>query len=157
MVNADKGTPDESMTGVTMVYTDNGVQRAILNTPLIYKYGTQQGRTEFPKGLTVDFFTKEGKKESFIKSGYAILNDMTQQFILEKHVEMINYIRKDTLNTEYLVWKKDSAIVTTDRQIYIHGPKGKFWGHHFKGNENFTKYRFTKVKMEYFYNETDSL
>lgn len=157
MVNATKETPNESMNGVTIVYTDNGVQRAIVKTPLIYSYGTQKGSKEFPKGLKVDFYTVDGVKESFLQSGYAILDEKTRQFILEKDVEMINYKRQDTLNTQYLVWKQDSAIVTTDRQVLIHGIKGSLTGNHFRARENFTKYSWKNVKGAYFYNQTDSL
>lgn len=156
-VNATKETPDESMNGVTMVYTDNGVQRAIVKTPLVYSYGTQLGRKEFPKGLKVDFYTKEGIKESYLESGHAIFNEQTKQFILEKHVHMINFKRQDTLDTEYLIWKQDSGLVATDRQVWIHGIKGTMTGNHFKARENFTKYTWKNVKGAYFYNQTDSL
>ena len=157
LVNANKETPDESMTGVTMVYTDNGIQRAIVKTPVIYSYGTQLGRKEFPQGLKVDFFTKDGVKESYLESGHATLNEQTKQFILEKHVVMINFQRKDTLNTEYLIWKQDSGIVATDRQVLIHGIKGTLTGDHFRAQQNFTKYTWKNVKGAYFYNQTDSL
>ena len=157
LVNADKETPDESMTGVTMVYTDAGLQRAIVRTPLVYSYGKEMGRKEFPKGLQVDFFGQNGKKESYLESGYAILNEQTKQFILEKDVEMINFKRVDTLNTEYLVWKLDSGIVATDREVYIHGLKGHGRGKHFRAKENFTQYTWKNIKGAYFYNQTDSL
>lgn len=157
LVNADKETPDESMSGVKMIYTDNGIQRAILQTPQISKYGTAQTRTEFPNGLMVEFFNKEGQKTAFVRSGFGTLNDQTQQLILERDVRMINFDRSDTLDTQYLVWKIDSALIVSDRQVHIHGPKGKLTGHHFRGRENFTKYTIKKVIVEYFYNQTDTL
>ncbi len=156
-VNATKETPDESMSGVKMVYTDNGIQRAVLKTPQISKFGTAQSRTEFPVGLTVDFFDPKGKRTAFVQSGFGTMNEQTRQLILEKNVRMINFDRNDTLETEYLVWKQDSALIVSDRQVHIHGPKGKVWGHHFRGRENFTKYKMKKVKVEYFYNQTDTL
>ncbi len=157
LVNAGKETPDESMNGVTIVYTDNGIARAIIKTPVINSYGTQMGRKEFPKGLKVDFFTQEGKKESYLESGYAVLNEQTKQFILEKDVNMINFKRQDTLETEYLIWQKDSGLVVTDRQVLIHGIKGTLTGNHFRAKENFTQYTWKNVKGTYFYNQTDSL
>jgi LPS export ABC transporter protein LptC len=156
-VNADKNTPDESMQGVTIVYTDYGTKRAIVKTPVIYSYGTQLGRKEFPKGLKVDFFTSEGVKESYLESGYAVLNEQTKQFVLEKDVKMINFKRKDTLETQYLIWKQDSGLVVTDKQVLIHGIKGTLTGNHFRAKENFTQYTWKNVKGAYFYNQTDSL
>ncbi|HYG50918.1 MAG TPA: LPS export ABC transporter periplasmic protein LptC [Flavobacteriales bacterium] len=157
MINADKLSPDESMLGVTIVITDNGKHRAVLKTPILYRFGTMSPRTEFPKGLKVDFFTKTGERESYLESGYAIMDDKTRQFVLEDSVVMINFKRQDTLNTEYLVWKQDSAIITTNKLVRIHGVQGKMSGYHFRARENFTKYTWKKVKGEYFYNQTDSL
>jgi LPS export ABC transporter protein LptC len=157
MVNADKESPDESMSGVTIFYSDNGKHRAELKTPLIYKFGTVSPRTEFPKGLVVEFFTIEGEKESLVKSNYAIMDDKTRQLVLEKNVVMINFMRQDTLNTEYLVWKQDSAVITTDRKVHIHGIKGSLNGDHFRSKENFTKYAMKNITSTYFYNESDSL
>jgi LPS export ABC transporter protein LptC len=157
LVNAGKETPDESMNGVTIVWTDNGNKRAVARTPVIFSYGTQLGRKEFPKGLKVDFYTQEGVKESYLESGYAVLNEQTKQFILEKDVKMINFKRKDTLETQYLIWKQDSGLVVTDRQVLIHGIKGTLTGNHFRAKENFTQYTWKNVKGMYFYDQTDSL
>lgn len=157
MVSADKSTPEESFHGVTMVYSDNGKHRAVLKTPVFYRYGTLSPRTEFPKGLTVDFFTLTGEKESYLRSGYAILDDKTRQFILQDSVVMINFKRQDTLRTPYLVWKQDLAVITTDSVVHINGLRGNLRGDHFRSKENFTQYTWNHVKGTYFYNETDSL
>lgn len=157
-MNADKGTPDESMTGVTMVYTDNGQKRAVLRSPLILKYGTAQSRTEFPKGLQVDFYNKLGERESYVESDYGIFNEIDHQLLLEHNVQMINFKRADTLDTQYMVWKQDSAIITTvDRQFFMHGPQQSFTGTHFRARENGTRYLWRKTKGQYYYNQTDSL
>lgn len=157
LINAGKNTPDESMKGVKMVYSDNGKQRAVLNTPLIHKFSVGQQRTEFPEGLTVDFYDKDGNRESYIEAQYGIVNQQNQ-LVLQNNVQMINFVRQDTLDTDYLIWKMDSAIVTTDRYyFYMHGVKGKSEGHYFRARENFTRYSWKKVKALYNYNQTDSL
>lgn len=157
MINADKETPDESMNGVTMLYTDNGIRRAVLKTPVIYKYGEDQGRTEFPKGLSIDFFDVKGEKESYLRSDEGILNDKGHFLELKRNVVMINYKRRDTLFTDYLIWKQDSAIIVSPDTVHIHGETGNFRGDHFRGKENFTKYTWNNFKGDYFYNQTDSL
>ena len=157
LINADKETPDESMKKVTMIYTDSGIQRAILNTPVIFKYGTAQTRTEFPNGLIVDFFDKKGKKESYLSAGYGILNEKNNQLILQKNVMMIHFGRNDTLLTDYMIWKQDSAIIATEDTVRIWGQTGRFSGDHFRAKENFTRYTWKNVKGDYFYKATDTL
>lgn len=157
LINAGKETPDESMKKVTMIYTDSGVQRAILNTPVIFKYGAQQSKTEFPNGLVVDFFSKNGKKESYLSAGYGILNEKTNLLILQQDVFMVHYGRNDTLLTDYLIWKQDSALISTEDTVRIWGQTGRFSGDHFKAKENFTRYTWKNVKGDYFYTESDTL
>lgn len=157
MINADKETPNESMEGVTMIYTDNGRERAMLKAPLIYIYGTQQGRTEFPKGLSVDFFDANGRKESFVRSDKGTLNDTGQFLELRDNVMMINYKTNDTLDTDYLIWKQDSAMIFAPHESRIHGESGRFRGNNFRSNQNFTKSSWKNFRGEYFYNQTDTL
>ena len=158
MVNANTKTPDESMKGVTMTYTDSGLQRAILKTPLIYKYGNLDTKTEFPNGLVVYFYDKKGKKESYLEAGYGILNEKSKILVLEKKVFMIHYRKNDTLNTNYLVWKQDSAIITTPDTVHIWGQSGRFTGNHFRAKENFTGYTCKRIKADYlYYDNTDTL
>lgn len=157
MINADKETPDESMKGVTMLYTDNGKERAVLKTPLIYIYGARQGRTEFPDGLSVDFYNIKGEKESFVRSNLGVFNEQNHFLELKDSVIMINYKTKDTLSTDYMIWKQDSAIIVAPGQSRIYGETGRFRGNNFRANENFTKSSWKNFKGEYFYNQTDSL
>jgi len=157
MINADKETPDESMEGVTMLYTDNGKERALLKTPLIYTYGVRQDRTVFPKGLSVDFYNVKGEKESFVRSNTGVLNNLNHFLELKDSVIMINYKTKDTLSTDYMIWKQDSAIIVAPGQSRIYGETGRFRGNNFRANQNFTKSSWKNFKGEYFYNQTDSL
>lgn len=157
MINADRETPDESMEGVTMIVTDNGMERAIINTPLIYSYGTRQGRKEFPKGLAVDIFNQLGEKETFISSKKGHFSDQTHMLELEDSVVMINFKTWDTLQTEYMVWKQDSAIIVAPYESHIYGNSGEFWGKNFRSNENFTKSSWKNFRGKYFYNQTDTL
>lgn len=157
MINADKETPNESMEGVTMIYTDNGRERAMLKAPLIYIYGAQQGRTEFPKGLSVDFFDANGQKESFLRSDKGTMNDVGHFLELRENVRMINYKSKDTLDTDYLIWKQDSAMIFAPHQSHIHGQSGDFTGVNFRSNQNFTKSSWKYPRGHYFYNQIDTL
>lgn len=147
--------PQETMEEVTLVYSDSGQTRAILETPLINKYYRPQEKMEFPKGLKLTFYQPGKVKESQLTSNYGLLDQAARHLIVRNNVVFINFTRQDTLNTELLNWSQDSAKVYTDKLVVVHGKDGIFSSKGgLKAGESFDWYEFNSVAARYYYNNS---
>ena len=159
-INATDQTPQESMKEVTMLYTDSGVPRAILKTPVLNKHAGTKVYTEFPNGLQVDFFDKKGEKEARLNARYGILYEAERILVVQNNVIFVNFKRNQTLYTEKLTWNQNmppDSVIYTDQEVRVVGDvsgtskKGLF------ASKTFDSYRLIKVRDAGYIYEKDTL
>lgn len=144
--------PQETMEEVTLIYSDSGQTRAILETPLINKFYSPKEKMEFPNGLKLTFFKPGKQKESVLTSNYGLLDQANRSLLVRSNVVFINFMRGDTMNTEVLNWNQDSAKVFTDKLVVVHGRDGIFTCRQgLKAGEAFDWYEFNGVAGKYNY------
>lgn len=147
--------PQETMEEVTLIYSDSGQTRAILETPLINKYYRPKEKMEFPEGLKLTFYQPGKVMESQLTSRYGLLDQAERHLVVRNNVVFINFIRKDTLNTELLNWSQDSAKVFTDKLVVVRGKDGVFTSKGgLKAGEAFDWYEFNNVAAIYHLDNT---
>ncbi len=149
--------PQESMLGVTLVYTDSGYTKAIMESPLIEKYYGEKEKMIFPEGLKVIFFNNDRLQESQLTARYGIFDQSRKMLTVRNNVVFINFINSDTLYTELLNWYQDSARVYTDKTVTIKTVKGVFKGKGLVAGETFTFYDFIDFEGEYYYDDNEFL
>ena len=104
---------------VSIEYTDSGLRRAALRTPLMV--GVKKIKNpyvEMPKGINVDFYATNGNVESYLTAEYAISYTEKKKVYVRRKVEVLN-IKGDTMNTEELVWDQKTGKITTDKYVVI--------------------------------------
>jgi LPS export ABC transporter protein LptC len=136
----------ETGEGVTVTYTDSGVVKAKIKSPLMQHFSmSQKPYTLMPKGVEGTFFDSNKDASSFVFAGIGIYYETEKYLVMKENVKLIN-VKGDTLSTEYLVWDEVKEKIYTDKFVKITTPDQLIYGDGLVSNQNFTEYRITNVK-----------
>lgn len=93
--------------------SEEGLVKAKLTAPLMYRYEADTVYSEFPKTLHVDFYNDSTKIETRLDSKHGKYFETLDKVYLWDSVVVIN-VRGDTLKTNDLWWDKNRRLFYTD-------------------------------------------
>lgn len=129
---------------INLKYTDSGKIQANLKSPKMLDYGTVlYPFTEFPKGIHLTLFDKQGK-QTLIISDYAVSHKITNLIDLQGHVKISNQTG-DLLETEQLYYDQKSEWFFTEKKFKFSSPKGVSYGEGIDFSKDFKKVNSQKV------------
>lgn len=150
---------DKNFKEVTLVYTDSGNAKAVMNAPLLEVFiKDEKEKWIFPSGLKVEFYDQNEKRESELTAKYGVFDQQLRKLTVENNVVLINFEKNDTLLTELLNWSQDSAKLYTDKQVILKRKDEYCRSQGISANETFSYYTFWKFQgqFDYIYNENDT-
>jgi LPS export ABC transporter protein LptC len=100
--------------------SQEGVMKAKLTAPLMYRYQRDTIYTEFPNTLHVDFYDDSVRVESWLTAKYGIYYDNLNKVFLRDSVTVIN-MEGDTLRCPELWWDQNSQKFYTDKPARLDG------------------------------------
>lgn len=140
-----KNYPIETGKDVEINYTDSGYTKAIVKAPLLERYVNEnQNYTEMSKGIDVQFLTKNGTVESFLKAKYAIRFDKERKMVAKNDVVVLN-INGDTLRTSELTWDETKQKVFSDKEVRITTKSEIIKGEGFESDMSFKNPKIYKI------------
>lgn len=146
-LNKGKDLPKEWAENVTIHFSDSGLLRALITAPRLERY--TEGRERYnlmPKGIHARFFDSVGAETSGIRAGYAI--EFPDKRIVEtrNNVQVVNETG-DTLFTEYLVWNRNTRLISTEASVRIitHENEVIFGKNGMEADEKFTRWRIKHI------------
>jgi LPS export ABC transporter protein LptC len=110
--------PDEARS-VEAYFSQTGVMKAKLTSPLMYRYQQDTVYTEFPNTLHVDFFDANKNIESKVDARYGKYFETYDKILLKDSVVVIN-VKGDTLWTSELWWDQHKEKFYTDKPYRFH-------------------------------------
>jgi|SRR5690606_3079714 LPS export ABC transporter protein LptC len=127
MINFSEFTPSGEARDFNLKYTDSGRITSILVSKQMLDFGAvKHPFTEFPKGVDVTFFDKDGKK-TFIRSDYAVQYKQTQIIDLQGNVRISNETGQ-LMETSQLYFDQKHEWFYTEREFKFTDPKGVSYG-----------------------------
>ena len=140
---SEEDTMKEVARDVQILYSDSAVIKVKVQSPTLERFvEKKEPREEFPDGLYVSFFDKNGKIDSWLtakkgtrieKKGIMIVRDSV---VWESRT-------KEKLETEELIWDEAQQKVYTNKFVIIRRPGEIIYGHGFEANQDFT---FSRIK-----------
>ena len=122
-INFSEFVPSGEADKINLKYTDSGRITAVLVSPKMREFASVDFPfTEFPKGIDVTLFDKNGKK-TFIKSDYATSFKSTNIIDLKGNVK-INSQDGQTLETDQLYFDQKNEWFFTEKSFKFTDPKG---------------------------------
>lgn len=102
--------------------------------------------TEYPKGIEVVHYTKYPTDTSAkLTANYAIRWPQRKVWEAKSKVVCMN-VKKEVLNTEYLVWDEAKQKIYTNKFVKITTPTDVITGDGMEANQDFTNWRIKKVR-----------
>lgn len=137
--------PDQEIKEVELLYSTKGDIVFQLNAPLLDQYGGEKAYNEMPEGVHVQIFDSLHNVTTELTSEYAI--DLSYKNVMEakNNVVVIN-AKGEKLNTEHLVWDKETGKITSDVFVKITTPNQVLMGEGLISNQSFTNYRILKPR-----------
>ena len=115
--NQKKEMVDE-VRNVQTIFSQGGDLKAILRSPLMFRYQADTIFVEFPKTLHVDFYDSTGKKESQLDALYGKYFESLGKVLLRDSVIVAN-IKGDTLKSPELWWDRNTEKFYTDSVVRL--------------------------------------
>ena len=136
----------ERATEVAISYTDSGILKAKIFSPLMERYPQKtEPYMEMKKGVKGYFYNKMGETESSLTANYAISYENTKIIEVRNNVHVKNIVGEE-LETEKLIWDQRREMIYTDNFIKIKTQDEILYGNGFESNQNFTRYRIKNLK-----------
>ncbi len=128
-------------------YTDSGKITSILISPLMLDYATVVFPfTEFPDGIDITFFDKDGKK-TFVKADYAVTYKNTNLIDLQGNVDITTEDGQN-LATPQLYYDQKNEWFFTEKKFKFTDPKGVSYGEGIDFSKDFKIINSQKISAE---------
>jgi LPS export ABC transporter protein LptC len=139
-------SPTESSTNLNVLSTDSGMLEFRLRAPLMdhYVIGVEDPYSEFPNGVYIEHYTKDGKVKSTIKADYAIRYEKTKKMEAKKHIVIVNE-NGETLTTDHLTWDEEKKRIKSDTHVEIKTKREIILGTGMEANEDFSEWEILNV------------
>ena len=126
-MNFSEFTPSGEAENFNLKYTDSGRITSILVSPKMLDYATVEFPfTEFPAGINVTFYDKNGKK-TFVRSDYAVTYKGTDIIDLQGKVKITSETGQ-MMETEQLYFNQKDQWFFTEKRFKLTDPKGVSYG-----------------------------
>jgi LPS export ABC transporter protein LptC len=134
--------PDVSGFNIEISYTDSGILKGKILAPEANDYSRKEDPyTEFPKGMKVIFYDRNGNPESYIQANYAILYKKKQLWEGRNQVLAENPAKGEKLETEQIFWDQKEKLIYSEKFSTITNKDGVFYGENgFEAKENLSKW-----------------
>jgi LPS export ABC transporter protein LptC len=105
----------------------------------------RNGDAEFPDGIVIHFYDKEGKLSTTIRADKGYMERKTNIYRGEGDVQVHNIEKEQKLNSEELFWDKNKKKIYTEKFVTVEEPDRIIKGTGMEADESFNQYKFTKV------------
>ena len=147
--------PSHTTINLETIYTDSAKIQLKVKSKLVNRFNQEEGPyLEFPKGLEVFFYDRNGIVESQLSAKYAIYHEADQLWEAKDSVVVIN-TNDEILNTEQLFWDENKKLIYTSKFVSITTSNEIIYGDGMEANENFTNWKIMKPRGT-FYLENDN-
>ncbi len=144
-VTENRRIPLEVQENLEVRYTDSTELRMEMEAPLAESYPQlKEPQREFPRGLKVRFFNKNGDLSSRLRSDYALQLLEEGRWEARGNVVVINR-EGEKLQTEKLFWDSRRERIYTDAFVRMTTEDEVILGHGFEADQNFEQYEVKEV------------
>lgn len=117
----------ETAVDVDSYLSEDGLMKARLRAPLMYRVNTDTVYVEFPNRLHVDFFDSSRNVETWLDARYGKYYENYNKVYLRDSVVVIT-VNGDTLRTPDLWWDQTRQLFYTDKYAIYRGAGKNIYG-----------------------------
>ena len=144
---ADKNLPVGTVKDAYHVYKDSGRITSKLTTPLMLDFSNRKKHpySEFPKGIKIVNFKKNGIDSVTITGDYALSYPKTSISEIKGNVVVINHTDKSKLETAQLFWDEKTKYFISEKAFKLTKDKDTIFGIGFESRDDLSKHLSKKT------------
>lgn len=128
---------------IELLHSDSAIVVTKLTAPKQIVF--QNGDVEFPEGILIHFYEKDGQLSSTIRADRGFHDKRENLYRGEGDVRVHNIIKDQKLASEELFWDPNKEIIYTNKFVTVEEPNRLLKGTGMEADEGFNEYRFEKV------------
>jgi LPS export ABC transporter protein LptC len=144
---ADKNLPVGTAKDAYHVYKDSGRITSKLITPVMFDFSNRREHpySEFPDGIKIINFEKNGKDSITIIGNYAISYKKTSISEIKGNVIVVNHTDKTRLETEQLFWDEKTKYFVSEKAFKLTKESDTIFGVGFESKDDLSKHLSKKT------------
>lgn len=143
-IEEQKISKEEFGKKIEILITKKGKANIKIVAPKVVRSFSGKAYNEFPEGMHLYVYNKNGKIESTLFAKYGKMGDRSSELLAKDSVVVTNK-NGDVLNTEELIWDKNKSKIKTNGFVKIKTKDEIIYGDGFESNEDFTEYQITNI------------
>lgn len=131
---------------VEIIYSEKSCVKIKVKAPLLEEYGKEEDQyMEMTKGIEVFFYDSLLNITSTLTSNYAI-HRVSEDVMEAKDDVVVTNDKGEKMNTEHLIWMKDSSKIYSNEFVKITTEDEVIIGEGMEANQDFSKWKIHKIK-----------
>lgn len=135
--------PNRVSYNIELLHSDSAKVRTKLIADMQLEF--PNGNTEFPEGIVIHFFEKDGELSTTIRADRGYYERKANLYRGEGDVQVNNLIKNQKLSSEELFWDPGTKKIYTEKFVTVEEPTRIIKGTGMEADEGFNDYKFTKV------------
>lgn len=137
--------PVETADSIEVIYSDSGRVLMKISAPLMEHYVGDSSYIELSKGVHVIFFNDSLQPQTELTAEYAINKERESIMEAKRNVVVVNE-KGEKLNTEHLIWDKNTRTIRTEEFVKITTEDEVIMGNGMEADEHFAVYKIKQIK-----------
>ena len=138
--------PHLEVDSVVTLYSDSA--QVVVRLEAAKQLQFENGDQEFPQGIFITFFEKDGTTSSTLKANKAYYYKEEDLYTAIGNVIVKSFVKKEQLNTEELNWKRDEERIFTDKFVRIETEEDIHMGEGLTARQDFSNWKILKPTGE---------
>lgn len=132
------GGPINSAVNIHLVVSDSAIVRSEIKAPKQLEFAN--GNQEFPEGIAIQFFEKDGRLSTTIKADRAYFDKNENQYRGVGNVQVHNLLEDQKLLSEELYWKPREKRIFTEKFVTVQDGVTLINGTGLEADDSFSSY-----------------
>lgn len=133
-----------SATNIFLIHSDSAIVRSEITAPSQLEY--LNGNQEFPEGIEIKFFTKEGQLETTMRADRGFFMKNENLYRGEGNVQIKNLLKDQSLQSEEIFWDQAQKKIYTEKFVTIQDKQTLFNGTGLQADDSFSVYSLKEVR-----------
>jgi LPS export ABC transporter protein LptC len=136
--------PILELTNIVTYYSDSAVVRLKLEAPKQLEF--ENNDSEFPDGLYLEFYDKDGSISATLEANYAYKYSKEEKWRALRNVVIRNIENDEEVHTEELFWEPDKELVYTNKFVRIETEDQILMGEGMEASQDFSWWRILDAR-----------
>ena len=145
--------PDVTINNVHVKQSEMGKPSLELTAPKMITFQSREAYTEFPNGLKIVFFDSVNQPKTELTANYGISWDSKRTMQARGNVVIMNFLKHQQLNTENILYNRNTRKISTDEFVKITTPDRVIFGKGMESDELFDNWVIRDVTGNIFVDE----